>query len=380
VLFPIILATLFHAWLERGLDEDRRQQAAIEEWDAVGIFAHTDADPCYWDVPQSWSGKWLYATPWWNSRRWLAAMSRAERRFGTVVDVDFYQGPEISDADWERICTSFASARSVRVWCPVKDDQLRSLTRMRNLAELWIFNADDVPFVGGEGLRHLKGTRSLRCLALNGVRLNDAGRKALADLQYLVEFRMLGEADDDILASVSQLKRLECINLSDTRITDAGLSHLRKVPSLLSVSIDGAGITDGGLRHLAGLKLRALYLAGTAVTDRGVVYLTGMHELNELNLGDTDVTDAAIPSLLKLKKLEFLGLSDTRVSAAGCRKLIASLPDLRILITADGEWIMRDSATGRWPSLRTDAPATKFDDVKTMRATAPGGPGFPTGP
>ena len=54
------------------------------------------------------------------------------------------------------------------------------------------------------------------------------------------------------------------------KVTDAGVEHLRNLPRLESLWLDGTGITDDGLAHLKGLRtLKELGLRGTSVTDTG---------------------------------------------------------------------------------------------------------------
>ena len=50
--------------------------------------------------------------------------------------------------------------------------------RMRSLADLSLVAPGDGTSIEGQGLRYLKSMRSLRHLTLQGVRLNQAGRKA----------------------------------------------------------------------------------------------------------------------------------------------------------------------------------------------------------
>lgn len=63
-------------------------------------------------------------------------------------------------------------------------------------------------------------------------------------------------------------------------ITDAGLSNLRALTSLTSLTVSGDGITDAGCQDLSQLQdLTYLTLTDTKITDAGVRELSGLTEL-----------------------------------------------------------------------------------------------------
>jgi hypothetical protein len=81
--------------------------------------------------------------------------------------------------------------------------------------------------------------------------------------------------DDDALANLMTIlqafPRLAQLQLKSTKITDAGLVHLKNLPQLRSVSLENAAITDAGLAQLKEMtQFQELYLKGTRVTDVGV--------------------------------------------------------------------------------------------------------------
>ena len=67
------------------------------------------------------------------------------------------------------------------------------------------------------------------------------------------------------------LTALEELHLTDTKITDAGLAHLKSLTKLNILGLSGTQISNAGLEHLAGLtKLGNLSLVHTRVTDEGI--------------------------------------------------------------------------------------------------------------
>lgn len=89
-----------------------------------------------------------------------------------------------------------------------------------------------------------------------------------ADLRYY-------EVDDMELANFTNLlqafPRLVTLQFKSTKITDAGLAHLKALPQLRSLALENAAITDAGIEHLKALTdLEELDLRGTQVTNVGV--------------------------------------------------------------------------------------------------------------
>jgi hypothetical protein len=86
--------------------------------------------------------------------------------------------------------------------------------------------------------------------------------------------------------------------------------------------ISNTDVTDAGMSHLKGLtKLSALYLSQTQLSDTGLAHLKGLTNLSSLDLSYTQVTDSGLPHLKALTNLSGLSLSDTSVTDAGLAQL-----------------------------------------------------------
>ncbi len=97
--------------------------------------------------------------------------------------------------------------------------------------------------------------------------------------------------------------------LTDSKITDADMVHLKAFPQLESLSLSGAKkFTDAGLEHIKGLtKLEQLFLNDTKITDAGLAHLKGLTNLSRLSLKGTKVSDEAVKELQKtLTKLDVI--------------------------------------------------------------------------
>ncbi len=74
-----------------------------------------------------------------------------------------------------------------------------------------------------------------------------------------------------LLEWIGDERKVVWVYLSHSKVTDAGLRHLRELTNLRGLILDGTQVTDAGLVHLKGLtNLRRLVLKNTQVTDAGV--------------------------------------------------------------------------------------------------------------
>ncbi|MGY8771542.1 MAG: hypothetical protein ACKVH8_24265 [Pirellulales bacterium] len=121
------------------------------------------------------------------------------------------------------------------------------------------------------------------------------------------------------------------VRLNNTKITDAGMKHLKSLTTLKSLVLNDTQITDAGLEHLKDLtNLNRLNLDYTQVTDAGLEHLKGLSSLNSLYIRDTQITDAELMHLKGLASLERLELDGTKITDAGMSELKAALPNCKI--------------------------------------------------
>lgn len=160
----------------------------------------------------------------------------------------------------------------------------------------------------------------------------------------LLDLTRMGVTDED-LAHLKGLPSLQELKLNGTQVTDAGLAHLKDVKGLKALDLWGAPVTGEGLRHLPptveklsllatgtvteeGLQslrgmtgLRSLALGHTAMSDRTASVLEGMESLRSLSLHGTRSGDGVIAALRGLKSLESLDLAGTQISDKGLEML-----------------------------------------------------------
>jgi len=150
------------------------------------------------------------------------------------------------------------------------------------------------------------------------------------------------------------------------KITDNELSALSPMSDqIFSLNLAGTKVTDAGLPALSKLpNVRILHLEKTAVTDAGLAHLKGLNSLEYLNLYGTQVTDAGLAQLEGLKNLKHVYLWQSKVTDEGADKLRKALPAAKI----DNGWkepAVASAASAEKPGDKAaEKPAEKKDDKK----------------
>jgi hypothetical protein len=186
----------------------------------------------------------------------------------------------------------------------ISDVGLEQLQHSGNLTHLDISRTD------AEGGSYLSRMPNLRTIFASRSRFSDSG-----------------------IRHMRQASMLHSINISDTKVTDAGIVEL-PLANLMWLSANDTSVTDNSCRWLAAHapRLTSLGLSGTSVTDRGIEHVAGLQNLLDLAIMDCEaVTDASVPHLLRLRSLRHLNICRTKVSRLGTMALRAGLPLTEIL-------------------------------------------------
>jgi len=176
-----------------------------------------------------------------------------------------------------------------------------------------------------------------------------------------VNLRASWVSDGDLL-ELARMPQLQRLDLSRTRITDQGLSYLKKVSTLRDVNLSyaekigdpahaivkewkqlvrlnlrGTVIADETAAAAATLpNLEILDIADTIVGDPGIEALSGAPGLKELSMGSIRMSEVGYQSLRQFTGLRLLDLSGNRPLStprlsARAVEAIASLKQLRVL-------------------------------------------------
>jgi len=132
------------------------------------------------------------------------------------------------------------------------------------------------------------------------------------------------DVDDEDLAEIVKVKRLNVIFLSNTAVTDQGIALLGQLGELRNIRLGNTSVTDNGIRHLAQLKqLKNIDLSNTAVGNATLAVLGTMPQLERINLYMTKVTDDGIDAILPLRNIVWLNLDACQIGDVTVPKLTA---------------------------------------------------------
>ena len=202
--------------------------------------------------------------------------------------------------------------------------------RMTQLEKLTLYRTR----ISNAGLAQLTALKNLRDLDVRYTRVTTAGVKDLQsrlpgltvlmqesssrETKRAVDVGMVagkGEAAvgqwlTAIGASVSMRDgRAVAVGLNSTSITDRELMLLKDLPQLEELSLRDTEISDLGLPNLAGLRaLKKLDLSSTSLSDSALNHLKALAGLQSLDLSHTLVEGPGLTALAPLAQLRELNL------------------------------------------------------------------------
>ena len=212
-------------------------------------------------------------------------------------------------------------------WCAVRMEQARKQKAAVEAISKWVGAGVNYDYYWDEtGARQRKAQPPApACL-----------RKLLGDDFFadvvVVYGRAEGFGDDDMIR-VKEWTSLRSLDITGSKVTDAGLEHVKGLTNLRFLSLYGTQVTDAGLEHLKSLtKLEALNVSGPQITDAGLAHLKSLTNLKSL-YANVHLTDAGLEHLKELTSLRRLCFRQGEVSDAGLKKLKQALPNCRLIVT-----------------------------------------------
>lgn len=172
-------------------------------------------------------------------------------------------------------------------------------------------------------------------------------RKLLGDRYFQeavsVDFSDINDLDNwpctpilsEELAPLKHLTTATRLDLTATRINDAGMHYLKTLTKVQNLRLPMAEVSAAGLVHLRGMAdLKNLSAAG--VSDDGTQHLAGLQKLEYLSIGSPNLSDAGLEHLRDLPQLASLNLRDSSVEVDGLQYLSA-LPRLEYIALDDSK-------------------------------------------
>ena len=151
-----------------------------------------------------------------------------------------------------------------------------------------------------------------------------AGRTASIDI------RQTPLSSDQLLEKLAGLEPLRSLNLDRSPVTNDGLAKIGTLVDLQELPLSQTRITDEGLsiivKNFPGLT--GLILNRTMITDNGIKALVKLDRLEHLSLYQVAVTDAACKMLAKLPNLQTISLDQSMITDAGL-DAIGAAPNLK---------------------------------------------------
>jgi Leucine-rich repeat (LRR) protein len=133
------------------------------------------------------------------------------------------------------------------------DENLAALSRLPHLKRLDLKEVDP-DSITDTGFRHVSELTRLEYLDVSNLKISRQAVSYFANMKMLRVLRMANtRLNDDGLASLSALSSLEDLDISGTKVTPEGLSRLRPLSKLRRLNLEGIAITVGGLQHLGPL-------------------------------------------------------------------------------------------------------------------------------
>lgn len=167
--------------------------------------------------------------------------------------------------------------------------------------------------VTDQGLAPLAGMTTIKNLDLSSTRIKGPGLAHLHGLDLQVLSLNGNAIDDDGFAYLPHFAALKSLDIGKTRASTGFLSRLNSFTHIEDLDLEGLPITDEMIRQLVPLRLWRLNLQNTPITDAALSHLETMPGLMDLNLCGTKVTLArarssehrAIRSWVSLRELIF---------------------------------------------------------------------------
>lgn len=155
----------------------------------------------------------------------------------------------------------------------------------------------------------------------------------------------VNQLGDDFMVQLCRCSSLEHLRFCKSKVTDKGMLELVNLPNLQRLEIGNRNVTDAAANSLAKCNaLERLEILYSNLTDEGVRQFASLPNLTELWLSGCAVSPAIGQTLTKFESLEKVILYDVVVDSASA-KAFASMSSLKKLLVLADCWTIEDLET-----------------------------------
>jgi hypothetical protein len=323
MIIVLILGSLLGGYALK-VREQRDAVAAIHraggqvgyDWQVAASSNLADLKKSVNDRPKAFGGRLVVP-------KWLIGLLGVDA-FGRVNKVWFASG---QSKVTEPLLAQVGKLRDLEILCIQGRPGLETagLAHLKGLTRLRDVDLQVKPLGQSTDLSWLRGMSRLEMLHLGRIAVRDDD---LVHLRALTNLRTLVLRSPNIsdagLVHLSGLTRLECLIFAHDSIRGEGLAHLSRMKALETLAMLRSKVKT--LDYLPALPIKNLCLPFSLIDDRGLAHVKAMPVLDEVLLDGSKVTDSGLEPLAAQPKLRFVHVIGTGVTASGARAFGAKKP------------------------------------------------------
>jgi uncharacterized protein YjbI with pentapeptide repeats len=272
-----------------------------------------------------------------NGFRTLKKLSIQDRKLTNAIFKQFYKAPievlnlngsDFLSKDLIALFNQLTKVKEINLGSSNFSDEALIQMKSKNLETLITYNTN----ITDAGLAYIKNLPQLKHLNLSGKNFTDKGYKYL---QYLNKLNYLSLSQHGVTdKTIEYLQNLPLKKLSIYRgaISDKAFKILATISSLESLRLPRCcNIDDEGIKMLTKLKkLKCIGLSSTPISDKCMKYINRIKSLDTIHLYGTNITDTGLEKLNKLPQLRYIQLKNTKITKQGIQKFKHKFPRVSI--------------------------------------------------
>jgi hypothetical protein len=197
---------------------------------------------------------------------------------------------------------------------PVTPDSLTAIGKAKSLKNL------DLSYSGANDqvVSELSQIPHLQTLNLNGTQVTGGSATGLGSMRELTDLMLMGTAaNDQVIAALTSLP-IRKLDLAKSRITNASLPMLLKIPTLEVLNVSFCQITGDGFKGFGKSNIKEMSVGETQFGIEGFAAIRGMSALENLNVYSAGLVEHKSVNVFRtFPKLKILNAGRNSVTDAG---------------------------------------------------------------